>query len=314
MSTLTQKRCLVTSAVVHGLLLGAWSVLSAFSPKAPPLPVVHFVEVTLAPSVVAERLPGGNPGSETSAKDARMPPPPPTRPNPPKPSSTPPKPAPAATPIPRTDKPTIPPPHIVRNPVPNTPDTVATPPRSRIKLTPNVVPTKNAEDRKRREREEKEAREEEAREDERLAKEEARRRAEFSRRDQERRDTLRSTLTGLQSSFAPTTKVEIPGAGGTSAVTISYGDMVQAVMQAAWNRNRPAYLAVRSARSRVLLTIRRDGSFTYRVLTPAKIADVDAAISRILSQQRRLDPFPPDLQRDEVEIIVNFNLESSAPG
>ena len=170
------------------------------------------------------------------------------------------------------------------------------------------------EDRKRREREEREAREEEAREEERQARADAQRRAEFARRDRERRESLNSTLSGLQSSFAPNTKVEIPGPGGSSAVTISYGDMVQAVFQAAWNRNRPAYLAVKSARSRVLLTIRRDGSFTYRVLTPAKIADVDSAIARILIQQRRLDPFPPDLKREEVEIIVNFNLESSAPG
>ena len=317
MSTLTQKRCLVTSAVVHGLLLGAWSVLSAFSPKAPTLPAVHYVAVTLAPAVAAERIPGGNPGSEKPTRDVTVPspstdapPPPPTRRSPP---VTPPK-LPPAAPTPAPEKPTIPPPHIVRKPLPNTSDAMVATTKPTIKTTPNVVPTKNAEDRKRREREEKEAREEEAREDERQAKADAQRRAEFSRRDQERRDNLKNTLAGLEKSFAPTTKVEIPGAGGSSAVTISYGDMVQAIFQAAWNRNRPATLATKFARSRVLLTIRRDGSFTYRVLTPSKIADVDAAISRILSQQRRLDPFPPDLKRDEVEIIVNFNLESSAPG
>lgn len=330
MSTSSQRRCLVTSAVVHVGLLGALALLSAFSASKPPPPAQPFI--TLVPTQ-AKLTAGPSQGGAPPAGPAGDPQPPPpadppkaapaTPPTPAPPKPAPPKPAPVEPPADPPSKPTpTPPPKVV--PTPRVVPTPQNKPQEvdhsrpstgkRIEVSPTVVRT-TPQDRRKLELAAKAAREEaEAREADRQAKAEAQRQAAWAAAERERREALTGAVSGLGKALAGATKIEIPGPGGNGPVVISYVDHVQQVFQAAWNRNRPATLAAKSARSRVSLTIRRDGTFTYRVLTTARIADVDAAVARILSQQRRLDPFPSDLKVADLEVIITFNLESSAPG
>lgn len=341
MSTPSQRRCLVTSAVVHAGLLGALALLSAFAPVSPPSapqPYVILVptqaQLTAGPSQGGEP-PGGAPGESQPPPPADPPRANPTPKPPPVPTPTPtPTPPPKKVPTPPPAEPAVtPPPPTLRNHVAAPPRVVPTPQNKpqdtdssrtitkRIDISPTVVRT-TTQDRKKlelaekaaREAEAREAREAEAREADRQAKADARQRAAWERAERERREAVSDAVSGLGKSLAGNTKIEIPGPGGNGPVVISYVDHVQQVFQAAWNRNRPATLAAKSARSRVALTIRRDGSFTYKVLSTARIGEVDSAISRILSQQRRLNPFPADLKIEELEVVITFNLESSVPG
>ncbi len=345
MSSPSQRRCLMTSAVVHGGLLAALALLSAFSPGTPP--PVSQPYVTLVPTQATLTGGASRGGSPPAGAPGEQQPPPPA--DPPKAATPVPTPTPPATPPvkkPSTPPPTAPaeptvtppPPTAPRNRAANPPPRVVPTPQNKpqevdntratttkkIEISPNIVHTP-AQDRKKQElaekaareaeaREAREAREAEAREADRQAKADARTRAAWEKAERERREALSDAVSGLGKALAGTTKIEIPGPGGNGPVVISYVDHVQQVFQAAWNRNRPSTLAAKSARSRVSLTIRRDGSFTYRVLSMARIGDVDAAIARIMSQQRRLNPFPADLKGEDLEVVITFNLESSAPG
>ena len=212
---------------------------------------------------------------------------------------------------------------VVPNPTAKAQDVDATrpAPKKGIAVSTKIVSTP-VEDRKKRDREQREQAEKAvalARDE--AAAEEAQRetdrinRLEWERKDKERRNALAGVVKGLSENLAPGTKIELPaGPGRGGEVVMEYGGYVQTVFQAAWNRNRPGTLAAKSAKSRVALTIRRDGSFTYKVLSPARVNDVDAAIGRILAQQRRLNPLPGDLKGDDLEIIITFNLESSPSG
>jgi len=320
MTQLVQRRCLVTSAVLHGMLLGALALLSAFSPKVPPPPSQPYILlVPTAENLSANASGGGTPpGAETPKPEAPraaetprvITPPPPVRPPPP--VVTPRTPPPVERPTPRNRVETSD--NIVRNPqaTPQDVDPSRPTPKKTIEVSANKIRTPK-DDRKKREQAAAEARQEAERE---AAQREQDRNArlDWERRERERRESLSGVVKGLGSSLAPGTKIEIPGPGGGGAVVVNYADYVQSLFQAAWNRNRPATLAAKSAKSRVSLTIRRDGSFAYRVLAPARIAEVDAAIARILGQQRRLNPLPVELKSDDLEIIITFNLESSVSG
>ena len=318
MNQFVQRRCLVTSAVAHLGLLGALALLSAFAPKDPPVSTQPYILlVPTAENLTADHSSGGSPPTApvrvTPARSVDAPRPtvrPAVRRDP--------------TPVPRSPTPPVavtPPTPVRRKPTPQEVDeSRPAPPKKTIEVSAVKVQTLQ-EDRKAREREEQA--EEAARElaaKEKAARDAARRdrdqrnRREWERRERERREALTGVIEGLGASLAPGTKIEIPGPGGGGAVMVNYADYVQSVFQAAWNRNRPPTLAAKSARSRVSLTIRRDGSFSYRVLTTARIADVDAAIARILSNQRRLNPLPAELKDNSMEIIITFNLESSASG
>lgn len=327
----SQRRCLVTSAVVHLGLLGALALLSAFTPLTPPLtPQPYITLVPTQAQLTGGQSQGGAPPAGAAGEPEAPAPADPPRVTPapvplPKKTVTPP-PAEPVTPLPPAPRPRAtppPPPRIVPTPLSKLQDieTTRNVTTKRIEISPTVVRT-TQQDRKKLELAEKaarevdarEAREAEARKAEQQAKADARNRAAWERAERERREALSDAVSGLGKALAGNTKIEIPGPGGNGPVVISYVDHVQQVFQAAWNRNRPATLAAKSARSRVALTIRRDGSFTYKVLSIARIGDVDAAIGRILSQQRRLNPFPADLKGEELEVIITFNLESSAPG
>lgn len=310
MNSHSQRRCLMTSAAVHAGLLGAIVLLAAFGAKVLPEPPQPYITIVPTDAVLT--------GDVTSGREVPLGPPN----REPLPQVTPQNPAPAPS------TPPVAPPRVAtpRNqvapparPLPNPPTKVVevdpnrSEPSKKIDVSPTPIRTPTP-DRKKLELALKAKRDAEDRDLERQATAEARNREERARLDRERRQALNDALNGLRGSLAGTTKIEFPGPGGGGAVALRYADYVQSVFQMAWNRNRPSTLAARSAKSRVSLTINRDGSFTYRVLSPSRLAEVDAVIGRILSQQRRLNPLPADLKGDDLEIIITFNLESSISG
>ena len=347
----SQRRCFVTSAVFHGLVITAAALLSAFTPSAKStLPNDgHFITI-ISDSVplTGQASAGGSPtaGSPTQKPTPSISPPPPreTEPVPPHPA---PKLSKTTLPPPKDPpKRVVPPPEVTSDPIVKPPksDTlkrgqvsdkiVPNPdvkpqdvdldrPRSRpakpyTTLATTPVASSDADGKKARQKTEDSARKAKELAD---AKRQAQRdaaaaqaRADWESAQAARREALQNSIKGLGQSIAGTMKIELPGPGGGGAVVAGYADYVKSVFQAAWNRNRPATLAAKSAQSRVSLVIRRDGSFTYKILTPSQVPDVDTAIGRLLRQQGPLRAFPSDFNQEDVEIIVTFNLESSASG
>lgn len=320
MTTITQRRCFVTSFAIHGGLLGALILLAAFAPKTPPPPNQPYITIvpTSAPltgdATHGSEMSGPKTGNEAPPLPVKPPtvvPQNPIKTPPPEPVAPPPK----ATPQARVVPPVVKPIDSQVKPQDTDPNRAAS--TKKIDVSHDLIKAPTV-DRRKLELAKKAEREAEARERkaeaDRIAKAEAWNRLERERLIQQRRNLLNDTLEGLGKSLAGSTKIELPGPGGGGENALNYADYVQQVFQAAWNRNRPATLAAKSAQSRVSLTIKRDGSFTYRVLTAARIGEVDGAIGRILSQQRRLNPFPADLKAEDLEIIITFNLESSVSG
>ncbi|MBI5385374.1 MAG: TonB family protein [Verrucomicrobia bacterium] len=296
-----EKKCLLGSAALHGLLMVAFLFGSAFfTPKGPKLedlgPVLTFTRLT------DEKIStGGNPNAPRENAPAPQLPPPPVA-TPPAPVPTPPPPKVEKTPEPakETAKPKE------HEPEPKTGDdptkaTKSTKPKdTHPKLTTriNTNATKRA------------AADLAAAKVQREADEKARREyAAYQKRWGEARNAFDRTVSnvghGLVGNVA--SSVDVWGPGGGPAVS-NWRAAVAACFDNAWN---PPAEANESATVKVTVTIARDGSvMASDILSSSSDSAVNRSVQRVLRDVRNVPPFPEGAKEERRTLTIEFNLNA----
>jgi protein TonB len=311
-----QKKCLVASTALHGLLLLLFVFGSAFflaKDKPPPnqrLNVVptHLIEAALAGG-------GGNPNLPRSDERqkgdtlvpqpaAAAPPPQPVQPvrQPPQPPPPQPKPEVKRTDSKKPDLPTPPPKSIkpvkpveVAKPKPTDKPTQDKP---RLDLT-ELVPVARTEKDKRKAQEEAEAREA------------ARQQAAVNAAREKLAKQIGKAAESLRAGFSGGTKVEVGGPGGEAYA--GYSQFVYAAYQAAWEEalRRIQDLSDEDAVAVVRVTVTRDGRVVAaRIIERSRRPAVNTAAQRALGEVKQLPPFPDFIKDSERSFTIEFNLKA----
>lgn len=315
-----QKKCLLTSAGMHGFLLLLLAFGSAFFvAKEKP---VTFSKLQFVPSKFVEAAMaggGGNPniartddvqkGSQDAPKQIINPPPQaakPPQPTPPAPDPTPepvkqePKRAEKRTPEPKRDptppknKTTPKPAEIAKNKVPDKP----TPTRPRIDISDLKLVKRTAED-KRKQQEEAEARE--------AARQQAAAVAAANAARQKLAKQFNRTVNDLQRGFENGTKVDVGGPGGEAYA--SYGMFVQSAYDDAWRIIQD--LSDDDSVAVIRVRIARDGRILdARFVSRSPNAAMNKSVQNAMDAVKKLPPFPDFIKESERSFTIEFNLKA----
>jgi colicin import membrane protein len=275
-----QKKCVIASASLHGLLAGALLFGSAFlapSRKAPDLDVLTVIPATLVDASVS------NPGGDPKA----------TQPPPRAPLVKPEPPAPATKPEPKPEVVTKPPAPAVEKPAPvkpaDEPDFTKPAPGKRlpnvstdlVKRKPVTANTSTDSD--------------------------AGERAQAKAARDAQRKALAGALASISGVASSSTSVEIPGPGGQAFA--NYAQAVKSVYTQAWVV--PADVDDDQATTKASVTIRRDGTVAdARIIRPSGNAAVDASVQRTLERVTFVAPFPEGAKEDKRTFTISFNLKA----
>jgi TonB family protein len=284
-----QRKCIVASVIVHGLLALTLLIGPAFSKKrVEPQPA--FIELITPATRV----------TDAPTRGASAPVVPPTKPPPaaeskPVVAVKPPEPAPVTPrvvpkPVGRTH-----PEEIVKDadlPAPKKTKPVkpdAKTERNKIDLDKPVV-----RDTKRKQQQ----------------KEEADRQAEDqAARDHQRQlaKAIGNITSDIKSNSSSATSVEIPNGKGEAFV--NYGQLVKELYDRAWID--PQDVADDNASVRVKIVVGRDGSVTLaRIEQRSGVPALDKSVQRALDRVTRVAPFPEGSRDEERTFFINFNLKS----
>jgi outer membrane biosynthesis protein TonB len=311
-----EKKCIVGSATLHGLLLVSFLISSAFQSTKDPFkdmgPVVSLVNPTMTDEMSRG---GGNPKSDPN-KEAAAPAPQPPQPEPPKQETR------------KEEQPPEPP-----KPKPVEPD----PPKVKVKeRPPQITETEKGDlpvpvkQKKQKETKEKDspskpsltAREmkrtnQDVIEQRKAALEKAQREAdakyqrelsEYRARQRELANSVNGTLGSVGSSIKGGTVVEPFGPGGQAFV--NYGSFVRIVYERAW-RLTPDLMdddSVATAR----VTIRRDGTVVRAVIYErSSNANLNRSVQRALDAVTTIGKSFPESSKDvERTFTIEFNLKT----
>lgn len=285
-----QKKCLLASAGLHGLLAVAFLFGSAFftpKPKSVQLPVAQFFDG----KVVDELLyGGGNPNVNPA-------PPPTPRP----PVVTPPKPAPR--PEPKVEKPPEPekpketpkPKEPVKEPPVEKTEPVKPTPRPPPQISTKIVHRTTVDPAAERARK--------AAEDRAKAEAEAR-----AQRLTAASTALRSAVTGLSKNLSTSTiAVEAFGPGGPAF--INYGQLVKSIYDAAWLVSDDLGDDDSTVKARVVIA--RDGTvLSARIVSPSRNGALNRSVQGALDDVKFIAPFPEGAKDLERTFTINFNLKA----
>jgi colicin import membrane protein len=293
-----EKKCLLGSAAMHGLLVVVFLFGSAFfTPKTrqDTLPVINFLPDKLVDQMLYG---GGNPNLQP------LPPPPPAPQPQPQPIPLPPPPKAEPPPEPAKPKETVRPKEPEpkergEEPVPTKakPKETATKPPPRINT--NVVKYAKFDPEARRA--EREARE--------RAQAEARAYAQYQRQVANASRAFGSAVSGLGSSLSTSTiSVEAFGPGGYAFA--NYGQWVKSVYDHAWVVTDD--LADDDSTVKVRVTIGRDGTvISGRIIVPSRNSALNKSVQGVLEDVRTIGkPFPEGAKEDQRTFMLNFNLKA----
>ena len=292
-----QKRCLLGSIGLHGLLFAVLIFGSAFFVAHQP--ARDYSTLKVIPSRFVEGLSGGggNPDlpetNEQKKGDPNAETPPPTeKPKPPTPVKPPdPKPEP-----------------VVKKPDPKPVETVKPPvvkPREVVDLKPVVRKTDKTRLEPADAKPTKSARE--------AAKAKAEAEA-AARADRQARDAasklasrLDKSVAGLSRGFAQGTAVDVSGPGGEAYA--DYAQFVKQVYDDAWNV-LPDLTAEEGA-AMVKVTIGRDGRVIRAVIIDRSgQRSLDLSVQQALDKVKKLPPFPADVKDEQRSFTIEFNLKA----
>jgi outer membrane biosynthesis protein TonB len=286
-----QKKCLVSSSALHGLLLALLLVGPAFirsRPEAEPRQTGVFLVIDSA-RIVDGNLSGG--GGNPNARPL----PPSPEPKPAQPVPTPPRETPKPNPEPVAQPRETPQPS--PTPPATTPDHSASAKAAspKIKVNPNVIVRKGGG----------------PNEPKVAALPKSSSRGATSRAAaQKLESTVRETLRNLEGGLSSGTVVDIPGPGGEAYA--SYRDAVRSRYYDAWLP--PEEIEDDSLTAVAEVVVRRDG----RIMSPSVlmqstgVATFDHSVKQALERVRYagLPPFPDGAKDDERTFLIRFNLKS----
>jgi TonB family protein len=122
-------------------------------------------------------------------------------------------------------------------------------------------------------------------------------------------ESLSQLASGVQSSSAEKTVVEVPGIGGGGEVFAGYNDAVYNIYYHAWITpdSVPDHLKVPETR----VVVARDGSIISAELTvPSGEAALDKSVERVLRAVKTLPPFPAGAHDEQKVFRIRFSLDA----
>ncbi|MGO8698374.1 MAG: TonB C-terminal domain-containing protein [Limisphaerales bacterium] len=304
--TRLQRKCLVCSLGLHGLLAGIVFFSAAFRtrPEESDLQVLSMIPANLLDRAGAS---GGTPVASVAP-----PQPVPQQPPPPQPQVV----TRAETPVPKVQPREVPPPPTptpkhVEPPAPE-PEPVETPHESEVAVehkpakphheihvsyepASSVTKSKKINEKAQAERAAAAAAAAAAAEQRRLKRVE---------------ESLSQLASGVQSSSAEKTVVDVPGIGGGGEVFAGYNQAVYSIYYHAWITpdSVPDRLTVPVAR----VVVARDGSIiSAELITRSGEAVLDKSVERVLRTVKSLPAFPPGARDEQRVFKINFNLDAT---
>jgi outer membrane biosynthesis protein TonB len=284
-----QKKCVVASAGLHGLLAAVLVFGPAF--LVPASKTVNLDVLTVLPATLVDAPlsnPGGNPNlRQLSPPAPRVQP----APQPPAPAPPPPKSEPVVKPEPVAPK----------EPAPKTPSDEpdftkpATTKRGPV-VNPRITTRKTSPS---------------AKAPDATADSEAEERAQ-AKADADARRRARAALSGALASVgnvaASSTSVEIPGPGGLAYA--NYAQYVKTIYTDAWMP--PADINDDNATTKASVTIARDGTVvSWKIIGFSGNSVVDASVRNTLERVRTIGrEFPVGAKEDQRTFTISFNLKA----
>lgn len=290
-----QKKCLVGSAMTHGLLVALVVVGSAFvAPKTrEEIPV--FELLALPDKVVDEMVAGGGePDAVLPQAPVQLPvvQPEPVTPQPPvvpAPQPTPPvfKPAEPQSSTPEPVKPEIPKPDdpkldLKEKPKPDKPQV-------KVNLQASKRPTTTPDTTTKKANQEREA---------------ANAKQVAAARDK----AISGTLNSLRGTMTSSAKIGIPGPGGQSYA--NYGAVLKKIYHDAWQTPNESMSDLTEVE--VQITVARNGNIIdYKILKRSGQPNVDKSVQQVLERVRNVPPFPEGATDERRVFNITFNLTAS---
>ena len=295
-----QKKCLIASGLMHGLLVCVLIFGTAFlSPKEPPIDQPRLIE--LLPNMTVTDGPTRGGGGTPAPPPAQEPPPP--APKPVEPVQA----RPAPTPEPERPKPVVEKPKPEPKPEPKV-ETVSELPTPKPKKrtpkpvveTPKPTPPKPTVDISKpiiRDTKQKQA----------LA--EAAERAEQEQIRNQRIAALSGARQNLQRNLSNDSPIEALGGSGGGAAEINYRDLVFSMYDRAWVA--PTDVEDDEATTKARVVIARSGNvISAEVIKASRNSKLDRSVRHLLDSLRFIHPFPEGSRDSQRTFIINFNLKS----
>jgi TonB family protein len=121
-------------------------------------------------------------------------------------------------------------------------------------------------------------------------------------------NSLDHLASGVQTSGAGRTVVDVPGIGGGGEVFAGYDDLVRSAYYHAWVA--PENGADRTALPEARIVVARDGSIISAVLvSPSGEALLDKSVERALRAVAKLPPFPASAHDEQRTFRIQFSLD-----
>jgi len=275
-----QKKCVLASASLHGLLASALLFGSAF--LAPPGRSPDLDVLTVIPDILTD-APVSNPSGIPNVK---QPPqlPPPAIVQPPPPAQQPKQESVVKPPEPIREKPL--PQKMSEEPDPTKPST-----GKHVTVNPKMV-VRNSDSRAKNSSDE---------------ISDAAERAQAKAAADARRVAVARALAGVGNVASSSTTVEIPGPGGQAFA--NYAQVVKSVYTQAWVV--PTDVDDDQATTKASVTIRRNGTvLAFKIISPSGNASVDASVQRTLERVTFVAPFPEGAKEDQRTFTISFNLKA----
>ncbi len=301
-----QKKCLIASTGLHGLLVAVILFGAAFftgKDKLDKSPTVEFITLD-AKLIDGLTSGGGNPKAKPTAAIAAPAPAPAPAPIP-KTEVVPPTPKPKAEPVkekpvtPKVEKKEVVKEPVIKDDKGLEPIVKKEKKKNEIKVDPKNLVVRNDADAKQRA----DAAKKKAKQDK-----DAREFADAQRQAQMANATrLKGALTKIQSGLSTGTDIEQFGPGGEAFA--DYSQFVKKVYDEAWIA--PGDGADDSATVQVKVTIARAGQVvSAEIVKRSGSAVMDNSIDRVLKRVRFVAPFPEGAKDAERTFVINFNLKA----
>jgi TonB family protein len=121
-------------------------------------------------------------------------------------------------------------------------------------------------------------------------------------------NSLDHLASGVQSSGAARTVIDVEGIGEGSASSASYGSVVYSYYRNAWSQ--PESTGRNSGWPEVRIVVARDGSIiSAELVSPSGEASLDRSVSRALDLVKKLPPFPVSISKDQLTFRIQFILD-----
>jgi TonB family protein len=282
-----QKKCVIASASMHGLLAGTLLFGSAFlSPSSKPSDreVLDFVPL----KTIDEAFQGGGNPNVTQSPPAMRPQP---QPQPPAPAPPPPKPEAVVKPEPVVPKAPAP------QKLPDEPDITKPSAGKRLPVVSTTPVTRKADPRATTPKDDSDA----------DARAQAKAAADARRQAQQAFSRAADRVGGVASS---STAVQLQGPGGGGVPYANFLDAVKSVYARAWIV--PDGVTDDSATAIASVTIARDGTVVSSRITRASgNALVDTSVQAVLNRVRTAAPLPDSAKEDQRTVSIKFNVRAA---